>query len=585
MTNRALAQQAAAFGLTLLVAACGGGGSDDSSRVGREQPAAAAEAMAAGPVKLNCAGCNFGPQTFVRTNGAPNTTLVTLAGDLQANYRVEINDNATQGADAVVTLDGVVLLDARQADDTTPRSVATDIKIGAASTLSIRLLGKPGSTLTVAIRGGVKSVGPNGGTVVMPGGTVTLDIPPNALTNSQVITIEPAPADQRVGRLGNFAVRLGPEGVNFNAPVSIIAKYDPSFFPPEIDPTDLKFLKLGFVTGDSVTEVDSEVNVDERTVRAQTSHFSLWVLSNISTPAYRGPSWGILQTSWKVFDNCLRRETDGKTKDIEALAKTIFKLPGSVKFDDFYVGPGCITAPYLQNKYSLDTYKWDTGKFDTGVPHVPIGLENHAGIDFRAKTPTPAYAVAAGVVMEGTLLQTSEGRSTLIIESQIGGKTYWIFYLHCSFHMNLKIGDSVRTGQQVCVTGSVGASDPHLHFEVKLKGRDLKASGLDWDRALGGSHCPGEQFNADNGAGGFDKLSPGCPKSSVAMRTVDPTAVLHSVGGGVCLSTAPPSGTLPYLALACVDDGSCPSGQVALLIGGNNSANPPIPRVRYCVPR
>jgi hypothetical protein len=145
-------------------------------------------------------------------------------------------------------------------------------------------------------------------------------------------------------------------------------------------------------------------------------------------------------------------------------------------------------------------------------------------------------------------------------------------------------GNTVRTGQEVCLTGSVGASAPHLHFEVKLKGGDLDASGLDWERALSGSHCPGGQFYAYNGAtGSFDKLSAGCPKAHVALRTVDPISVLQIAS--ICAASPPPSGTLPYLRMVCVNDGSCPSGQVAVLIGGNNAASPQIPRVRYCAPR
>ena len=54
---------------------------------------------------------------------------------------------------------------------------------------------------------------------------------------------------------------------------------------------------------------------------------------------------------------------------------------------------------------------------------------------------------------------------------------------------------------------------------------------------------------------------------------------------GACLTSIPPSGTLPFLGRVCVDNGSCPSNQVLQLIGGNNSAVPPIPRMSSCVPR
>lgn len=561
----------AAFGLVLVLAACGGGGSEDLNSVAREGPAGVRALSAPNEFRLDCAGCGFGPQTFVRGKGAPSTTHLVLMGDPLADYRVEITDNATQGADAVVNLDSAVLLSARQPGDTLPRSAALDIKLSAASTLSIRLLGKLGSTLTVTIRGGAKAVGPQGGSVVMPGGTARVELPPSALDGTQVITVEPAPDDQRIGRLGNFAVRIGPEGLTFAVPVSVVAKYKPSFLPVDVDPSNLR---LGFLTDNDVTEIDSEVDEVEGTVRARTTHFSTWVLSAIKSSEYRGPNWGNPQTRWSVSSGCLRRSASGKTKDIEALSKALFNLPGSVNFDS-YVGNGCVTEPYFADGYSQDTYPWD-------VNNTPIGLENHAGVDFRARTPVPVYAVAPGVVKVAAL-NAAIGRSTLIIESQIASKTYWVFYLHCSTH-SVSVSSSVRAGQQVCLTGSVGSAAPHLHFEVKLKGGDLDASGLDWERALSGSHCPGGQFYSYSGTtGGFDKLSAGCPKAQVALRTVDPVSVLQVASA--CLASAPPSGTLPYLRMVCVDDGSCPPGEVAVLIGGNNAANPQIPRVRYCAPR
>jgi len=65
------------------------------------------------------------------------------------------------------------------------------------------------------------------------------------------------------------------------------------------------------------------------------------------------------------------------------------------------------------------------------------------------------------------------------------------------------------------------------------------------------------------------------------VRSPDGSTVLVNA----CLTSIPPSGTLPYLKVVCVDDGSCPAGQVLQLIGGNNSAVPPIPRKSSCVPR
>lgn len=46
-------------------------------------------------------------------------------------------------------------------------------------------------------------------------------------------------------------------------------------------------------------------------------------------------------------------------------------------------------------------------------------------------------------------------------------------------------------------------------------------------------------------------------------------------------TTEPASGTLPFGQKVLVDDGSCPSGQIKQVTGGNGSN---IPRARKCIP-
>jgi hypothetical protein len=81
---------------------------------------------------------------------------------------------------------------------------------------------------------GRKEIGPNGGSISLPGGS-SLDIPPGALSGSQTISIESAdgarahaPASLKV--VGPM-VRLGPEGPQFAAPVTVTLGFDPSLVP------------------------------------------------------------------------------------------------------------------------------------------------------------------------------------------------------------------------------------------------------------------------------------------------------------------------------------------------------------------
>lgn len=104
----------------------------------------------------------------------------------------------------------------------------------------------------------------------------------------------------------------------------------------------------------------------------------------------------------------------------------------------------------------------------------------HDGVDFAASTGTPVYAARAGVVSYTGFL--GSGGNTLTINHGGGIKTS---YLHLSSFGSTRVGDVVRVGQRVALSGNTGGSTgPHLHFKIEIRGqttdpiRYLKQYGL-----------------------------------------------------------------------------------------------------------
>jgi murein DD-endopeptidase MepM/ murein hydrolase activator NlpD len=89
----------------------------------------------------------------------------------------------------------------------------------------------------------------------------------------------------------------------------------------------------------------------------------------------------------------------------------------------------------------------------------------HTGIDFAAPVGTPILAAAGGVVASAE--RHPEYGNVVKIDHGNGLST---LYAHTSKFV-VKVGDIVRTGQQIALVGTTGRSTgPHLHFEVHVNG-------------------------------------------------------------------------------------------------------------------
>ncbi|MCC8418019.1 MAG: peptidoglycan DD-metalloendopeptidase family protein [Rickettsia endosymbiont of Bryobia graminum] len=103
--------------------------------------------------------------------------------------------------------------------------------------------------------------------------------------------------------------------------------------------------------------------------------------------------------------------------------------------------------------------------------HPTLGYTKmHTGVDFAAPTGTPIYAAGNGVITE-IGMKSGYGRWIQIKHSP----NLSTGYAHASsFAKNLKAGSVVKQGQVIAYVGSSGrATGPHLHYEVKIAGKNV----------------------------------------------------------------------------------------------------------------
>jgi len=92
----------------------------------------------------------------------------------------------------------------------------------------------------------------------------------------------------------------------------------------------------------------------------------------------------------------------------------------------------------------------------------------HEGIDIVVPYGTPVRSAGDGVV---SYAGYAPGYGNLVIVRHSGDVETW--YGHLS-RISVKVGQSVKKGAQLGRAGSTGHSTgPHLHFEVRVKGRSV----------------------------------------------------------------------------------------------------------------
>ena len=111
---------------------------------------------------------------------------------------------------------------------------------------------------------------------------------------------------------------------------------------------------------------------------------------------------------------------------------------------------------------------WVTSNF--GMRNSPFTGKRkmHEGLDVAARTGTPVYATADGIVSKA---ETAPGYGKLvIIDHGYGYKTY---FGHNS-KIYVKVGQRVKRGDKLSAVGNTGSSTgSHLHYEVRRNGVPL----------------------------------------------------------------------------------------------------------------
>lgn len=108
-----------------------------------------------------------------------------------------------------------------------------------------------------------------------------------------------------------------------------------------------------------------------------------------------------------------------------------------------------------------------------GYRRHPISrrLKFHHGTDFRAKPRTRVYASKSGRVVRA---KWDGGYGRIVVIEHTGGYTTW--YGHLSA-IRVKAGQKVKRGQFIGLSGSSGhATGPHLHFEIRWKGKSVDSA-------------------------------------------------------------------------------------------------------------
>lgn len=98
-----------------------------------------------------CSPCDVGPITLVRETGTPRSDIITFPAARGKPYIIDLDDLGTQGAEATVELNGATLLAPHATGDGSAQHVTDTLQLEDLNTLVVRLEGKPGSALRVAI--------------------------------------------------------------------------------------------------------------------------------------------------------------------------------------------------------------------------------------------------------------------------------------------------------------------------------------------------------------------------------------------------------------------------------------------------
>jgi len=100
--------------------------------------------------------------------------------------------------------------------------------------------------------------------------------------------------------------------------------------------------------------------------------------------------------------------------------------------------------------------------------YKPFGLKGHNGIDYATPVGTKLFSA-----ISGTITETANDKNGYGIYIKIENDECGILYGHLKELPKLKVGDIVKAGDLIAISGNTGNSTgPHLHFGVFPKPRN-----------------------------------------------------------------------------------------------------------------
>jgi len=116
--------------------------------------------------------------------------------------------------------------------------------------------------------------------------------------------------------------------------------------------------------------------------------------------------------------------------------------------------------------------KWETnGSYLYAEPNIRDPRRGHTGIDILVRFDS-VFAVADGIIR--TISYEEGGAGYYIFEeSRWNNQPVWYGYFHLSKNNLKHVGDSVKAGELIAISGNTGYSTgPHLHFEIRVGSPD-----------------------------------------------------------------------------------------------------------------
>jgi len=153
-----------------------------------------------------------------------------------------------------------------------------------------------------------------------------------------------------------------------------------------------------------------------------------------------------------------------------------------------------LTGQQLAQHYNfINPLEWTIKTQNFGVNkeyYEHLGIEGHDGLDLRARTPLPCYAVCDGEIAGAGFDATGGGLVKIMTDPKIiDGQSVQleILYYHLS-SVSVTAGKRVMQGDQIAFTGNTGglSTGPHLHFAI----RPYYDGKVDWNNGFRGKVDP-----------------------------------------------------------------------------------------------